>query len=568
MIEPRNSDLCEQALDYMYDMAEPDTKNRVPEEIRDHIDNCEFCSKELSSLRKYLADHVIFAQSRATSMAQAAAHAEAHFAFAGKLVDCRTVKGFLPLLANPRLAVTIPTPITVHQADCEQCTAGYSTLCSLSITSRQLNTLAVIYSGTGSGDLVECADVRNWLEVIGDMYFDRVPVEILTHICLCRPCREQLYNIRQATIKKLSTSQPPHPQLCEKIDDYFLFDCCVPATRHLETDDRIFGHLRQCPNCLGKMQQMHRAIYNIADRPNSDVITCYELAPIVWDRDNPNAAVGCSVVKGFLPQFARDELELIIPSALTSHLEKCDQCWKDFETIADLQLNPFQLSDLQSIFTGKPERTKVSCSQARRYIESFVALDFNKINWQVSKHLCICPDCRDLVYKHRGNLIKQLTSTGQSKENQFSCENLKPIDYFDYCFPCGADITGPRAQNPPEFHKAFIAHAPKCPDCLFKMQQLHKTISAIAKRPDSGVFTANNLPLPANRKEGFFNLDYCYSNYPIRVWIRNKAEAELRKAAKIEHDDYLKNKSKASVPVIKFPLLGDEATEKRFKRNL
>ena len=93
-------------------------------------------------MHKFLKGGVLFDISRAPSMPRVIAQAQSHFDFVGKLVDCQTVKAFLPLRADPRLRITIPTPITVHLDECEQCRKDYSALHALNLTSEALAKLA------------------------------------------------------------------------------------------------------------------------------------------------------------------------------------------------------------------------------------------------------------------------------------------------------------------------------------------------------------------------------------------------------------------------------------------
>ncbi|MFC1676280.1 hypothetical protein ACFL3G_04355 [Planctomycetota bacterium] len=405
---------------YICCASNPDMAHKIPKKIHRHIKKCSYCSKTVEQLLRYLAQQFASQQAGKSSTEKLSALARKHFEFLGRMVDCQTVKPFLPLLLGPHRDITIPTPITVHKAECDQCTEDYSLLSILDLTAEQVNKAAKFFS------------------------------------------------------------DPTH-----------------------------------CHDSLDKDNKIDRLINDIADRENSDVITCYELAPVAWNKDNPNAPVDCKTLKTFLPQFAGNELELTIPSALTAHIAECYQCRSDLETITNLNLTTMQLTDLKEIFRADPQRTDINFSQAHQHIDA------------------------------------------EKLEDQLNCEDIQPRSLFDHCFP---HLT---LRFRPEYEiieKLYLTqkndedrkidnHISKCRNCQARIQQLHKTISAIAQRGNTDVLTANDTPVPAQRP-GFFDLDYQYANYPIKVWIKSCAETELRKNAQAEYDDYLK----ASTPsgIVKF----------------
>ena len=372
---------------YDYCASNPDIADKIPGKIHRHIKKCSYCSKTDEQILRYLAQQSASQQPGKSSTEKLSALAQKHFESLGKMVDCKTVKPFLPLLLGPHRDITIPTPITVHKAECDQCTEDYSLLSTLDLTEERLNGLAKFFSD---------------------------------------------------------------------------------PTRY--------------PDCLDKDHKLNRLIYDIADRDNSDVITCYELAPVTWDKDDPNAPVDCKVLKTFLPQFAGNELELTIPSALSDHISQCDQCRSDLETMTNLKLTTIQLTDLKGIFRAETQRTNINFSQT-----------------------------------HQQTDVEKL-------EGQLNCEEILPRSLFDHCFP---HLT---LRFRPEYEiikKLFLTgqsdedtkiddHISKCRNCQARVQQLHKTISTIAQRGNTDVLTANDTPVPEQR-QGFFALDYQYANYPIKV---------------------------------------------------
>ena len=526
-------------------MAHPETRDKVPAEIQSHIINCLYCSKGLAGISKFIADGNLFEAGRAIFMEKIVGQAKRHFDFVGKIIDCRVVKGFLPLLADTRLSITIPTPITVHLDQCDQCSKDWSKLCALDLSSVEFNTLARFYTElkTNIDSSETCRQPEAIIEFFAKMQFDCLSAEILEHICQCHWCREMVYQKRLIMSNEINVIDQQDNIPCQAVNASGLFTYCLPFGLDPANDQyakfrtALTSHIVNCSKCLDKLQQLHSTIYSIAERPNSDVLTCYEYSPVVFNSKKPNAPINCSVFKRFMPQFARDKLEMYLPSALSSHLGECDQCSRDCETIADMALDPFQLDNVKQILIGKPQRANVSCSQAQKFIDPFVKLGFDKIDRLVSLHLCTCPDCRNLVYWYRKELIDCLEPCDKSAQGHFLCKDLGSSDVFDHCFPCGGNLSHVRAHQRPGFYQAFISHAPSCSDCLGKIQKLHKTISTIAEHRDSGVVTNNNNIIPSHERQGFLGLDYEYSNYPIKVWVQNKAEIKLTTEDKAQHTE-------------------------------
>jgi len=525
----QNREQCNPAVKHIYDMAFSGTIDTVPEDIRCHISNCPNCSQKLDQMRRFISESAVFKKSRATSMAQIVDQAKRHFAFIGKIVDCRTVKGFLPLLADPKLNITIPTPITVHLDECRQCSEDYSTLRLLNLGSNQLARLAEVCSKDSFQNTADCRNFHDSIKSIAEIRFDQVAPDAFEHICSCRDCKELLFNTRRKMIEEASKWTGAIYPSCEGFDNNHFFYCCVPCADWPAKDwkewEVIAAHLRRCPVCLEKIQRLHSTIYGIADRPQSGVVTCYELAPVFNQAGIPNMPVDCQMVKKYLPAFVEDQLELIMPSPLITHLETCPQCKRDFETLCSLGLDLRQLFRLRQIFAEEPIEDAGTCLQAQPYIQPFVAMDFDEIEGEVSRHLCTCTNCRELVYQHREEIIAELSSNENAELGEplrtigkSLCEAVTTSDLFEYCFPFEG---GPIGEPFRQLHPTVILHIPICPACLARMQQLHRIISDIAERGNSGVLTGNECIVPAEKK-GFSDCDYIYTRWPIKVRVRQE----------------------------------------------
>jgi len=547
-------DLCEIAPEYMYDMVYPENKGLVPAQVQAHIESCSYCAKELTGIKEFLAEHAGFrAQSKAVAMARLGAYTKEHFEFIGQEVDCSCVKEFLPLLADSKLQITIPTPVTVHLDECSQCAKDVSILRSLNLKSIQLDTIAEFYGETAFdaaqddypfGYCVVHKHADNIIESFVRMRFEDLSPKIIRRICLCRDCRDKVYKKRLACIMEIDSTAEHDSKLCASIKTSDLLSYCLPRYFDMaddwykQLDESVTEHLRHCRVCLQKLQLLHRAIFNIADRANSGVATCYELAPVGWNKDNPNAPIGCKTLRPYLPGFVNEPVGLMVPSALAAHLDECQQCMDDFGEIDLLQLNKDQLRRLKQIFIGKPEKTNVSCGQAQAAIAKVEALKFNEIDPKILEHIRRCPDCRQKLYQRRQMIIDEFLPDGLV-EDGFNCDLVRQADLFDYCFPPG--------NNTAKLYPGLTKHLVTCRKCLRRMQELHKKVCELAEKPSTGILTENPVPVPANEKEGFLPLDYQYPQWPIKVWTNSKAETEVQQAAEAEYADYLRTKTPAGV---------------------
>jgi len=138
-------------------------------------------------------------------------------------------------------------------------------------------------------------------------------------------------------------------------------------------------------------------------------------------------------------------------------------------------------------------------------------MDFRETTDEVLKHVCMCPYCRKLLYEYREGARKKYLREG--RDQQFPCEEVSVTDIFDYVEPYGLD---PANDQYAKFRKSFTSHAAICPNCLAKMQQLHKTIYNIAERAESDVVTVYQIDESA-KTEARSESDDIYAGFPIRV---------------------------------------------------
>ena len=145
-MKPRDKRMCNRTARYFRDMINPNPARAIPKKIMNHINDCPNCMENLAQFHRSQSSSDLYKDTEHRRGRKIAEQMERHLELIGVDVDCRMVKEFLPLLADPELKITVPTPITAHLDECKQCTAGYSVLGSLNLNSEQLAILSRFYS--------------------------------------------------------------------------------------------------------------------------------------------------------------------------------------------------------------------------------------------------------------------------------------------------------------------------------------------------------------------------------------------------------------------------------------
>ena len=250
-------------------------------------------------------------------------------------------------------------------------------------------------------------------------------------------------------------------------------------------------HIKQCRNCQTEMDKLKDLLVR-ADKEFGTEQSQKDLAISTLLRlhfEYIGEPVKCSTVKPFLANLADPVLQIRIPTPITTHVDKCESCRDDLKTLMDLHLPHNYLCRLGQLLAEKPAEDSLSCSEAQLAIPDVVSMDFEVTNADVLKHLCICPDCRERLYQYRESVREELIRDG-AINNGFPCESISDADIYDYCLPYGID---PADDQYVEFREFLTSHLSVCPTCLAKIQELHRKISNIAERAESGVVTIYNI---------------------------------------------------------------------------
>jgi hypothetical protein len=283
MIAHNPKSLCREAELYYYDFLYDESRRLIPESIVSHIEQCLYCREQINHLEAVLsqADGLESAQKQVGSAVTTML--KLHFAYIGKPVTCNIAKPFLPTLLDQALGIHIPTPIVTHVCDCQQCSEDLDIIRCLNLSREQLCWLSQLFADKPVGSNISCTEAQNAIPSIVSMIFSETDSEVLKHLCTCPICRKLVYKERQKLCDGLPeyTSSSEFP--CESVSASDFFDYVVPygldpaSDQYAKFRQSLTSHLRTCPTCLAKMQQLHDTVYGIVERPESEVITVYHI---------------------------------------------------------------------------------------------------------------------------------------------------------------------------------------------------------------------------------------------------------------------------------------------------
>ena len=275
---------CEQAKVYYYEYLSSDTKESIPTQTLGHIDRCSSCQADVRRLKVMLAENEEDpVESRKETNATIATYLRFHFVYLRALVDCKTLKLFLPSLAIPALEISVPTPITVHLDNCQQCVNDLQAIRQLKLTGKQHGRLGQLFAEESWVDTNACAEAQNAIASVGTMVFEGTSAAILRHLCVCPECRKLLYEDRKGRSGKLPQNLEQSPIKCDAVSAADIFDYVIPYGIDPDYDTNamfrkaLTSHLINCPKCLNKMQKLHDTVYSILERHESGTVTCYKI---------------------------------------------------------------------------------------------------------------------------------------------------------------------------------------------------------------------------------------------------------------------------------------------------
>jgi hypothetical protein len=337
--------------------------------------------------------------------------------------------------------------------------------------------------------------------------------------------------------------------LCKEAELYYYDFLCKEG--HELVPEFVIDHIKQCQRCQEQLSRLTRVL-SIAEghieskqgQVSSAITTMLKLHLAYIGKP-----VTCATIKPFLPSLLDPALEIGIPTPITVHLDNCQKCSEDLEVIQRLNISRKQLRRLSQLFAEEPAEDNVSCSQAQAAILAVVSMAFHETNEEVLKHLSVCPDCRKVLYQYRETVRKEYLHNGAERE-KFPCEAVSATDIFDYVVPYGLD---PANDQYAKFRESLTSHLRICPNCLAKMQELHKTIYGICERPESEVITVYHVDESA-KAQATSRPEELYAGFPIRVDVKQREEEVKAEPLSSTIDFAATLKQKISVKKLK-PLL-------------
>ena len=289
MIAPNYNKLCVEAERHYFGFLRNEAERSVPNEVIDHIMGCHHCREQMSQLEAMLAECKEQPQIQMAERQMATtAILKLHFSFVGKHVNCADARPFLPNLLASTTQIRIPTPITAHIDNCDQCKEDSKKLQNLNLSNKQLITLSELFADELDAGETDCTTAREAIPAVVAMAFGRTDAKTLRHLSLCPKCRQELYKFRHTILEqtkilhsKDETQKSIFP--CSSVRAGDVFDYCIPYGIDPTSDEyakfrkSLTTHIVCCDECLDKIQQLHKTIYTIAERPESGVATVFHI---------------------------------------------------------------------------------------------------------------------------------------------------------------------------------------------------------------------------------------------------------------------------------------------------
>ncbi len=272
---------------------------------------------------------------------------------------------------------------------------------------------------------------------------------------------------------------------CEQAREYY-FD-------YLESSSRwtipagILTHLGTCDHCRAQVHRLDEAVGtgSAAAGDGKDDATIDLLSHHFAYADS---AVTCSQVKPFLPSLADPGLEIRIPTPITAHVDRCEQCRTDVATLRSLHLSGRQLHRLSRLLMASGSAASHTCKHAAEPMASLADLQFEGIAPETLDSFFTCPDCRSHLFHLRSQRLDDLHADGQGRR---ACPGVSSVDLFDYVLPYELDLDADRSGK---FRQSLSDHVRLCPTCMAAIQELHQEVFGMAARGNSDVMTYYSIP--------------------------------------------------------------------------
>lgn len=283
MITQNTSSLCERARYYYYDILCGDVPGNIPPDTQEHIEECSCCQTEIEKLKSEL-ESLSQSQGEENTIFDALNEClTLHFAYTCQQVTCTVAKPFLPILAVPALEIRIPTPITVHVDQCSDCREDMKTIRHMNLELKHLKCLAQLFARERAEEELTCSECQEAISAAVEMDFRNTTAQQLQHLCLCPACRQILYSQRIEYLEELRNNKIASVFPCVEVTPADIFDYVVPfgidptEDEYAKFRESLTSHIRDCPVCLAKIQELHNSLYVILERKESGIKTRFTL---------------------------------------------------------------------------------------------------------------------------------------------------------------------------------------------------------------------------------------------------------------------------------------------------
>ena len=285
MNTPNLNSICTDSRLWYYDFLFENKRENIPEKTLKHINSCQYCQKGIKDIESLLSDSKIATNDVKQEIDKTIyTLISLHLALVDIPVTCEIAKSFIPRLTDPLLQIKIPTPINVHLDNCQACTEDFNTIKNLSLNHEQLGYLGQILADTPDDKSDICPDAQVTIPSIASLNFQGITSDVLKHVCACPDCRKAILRYRQKKYEELTNNKNlSEESTCCNISMSDIFYLCLPYEFDYISDDSVKeskflkSHILNCPVCLKKMQHLYTDINNIAERPNTDIITIFSL---------------------------------------------------------------------------------------------------------------------------------------------------------------------------------------------------------------------------------------------------------------------------------------------------
>ena len=304
MIRPNLENICEHSKLYYYDYLFEIDQNEIPEHILSHIKQCEYCKSQIYQLKTALKQSE---QTRPFVPKKSGTHIantlKNHFSYIDQETTCTLVKPFLPGMLDTSTQISIPTPITAHLDNCPECVRDLKTIDELGLNNANLVRLSSFLEDKKEENDITCKKAKSSIMAFVMMAFHEIDKDILEHLCTCKKCSKIIYKYRESIRNELLIENKAKPCfLSGKLSYNEIMEISIPYGLDVNNykqstaiQSRI-SHIRRCPFCLEKIQNLQRIISDIQKRPNSSTVTKYYL-----EEENPQVSTDESkdIYQGF-----------------------------------------------------------------------------------------------------------------------------------------------------------------------------------------------------------------------------------------------------------------------------